>query len=172
MEDPDIYDAETVKDMIVKTDPNFYLVDAQDPRETYKILWYRLSQSGRRCKVDILLPGPQYLDIPFVPREDITYTKRSRTPLMPLLTLILMKLKGWEDHRTDHRARMREKADQDVRDIAELLYIALQKGQLLQFEDEAHLWSEWFWERGQERIREYMHRWPCTIEIWMEVFVF
>jgi len=170
MEDPEEWDAEHIKELIVQSDPNFYLVDARNPDDHWKVLWYNIEQSGRHCKVDILLPGPEHLDIPYIPDRDIYLTRLSQTPLVPLLTLILLKLKGWADHKVDHRIRMREKVEQDEEDIEHLLQIARRKGNQLQCADEEHLWEDWFWEESNERMNEYMDEWPETIDDWSYVF--
>ncbi|KAG6812352.1 hypothetical protein H0H92_003252 [Tricholoma furcatifolium] len=116
-------DPEEIKRLISNSNHNFYLVSSTNPRNTYKILWFRLSV-GRSCKVDILVPG--ILSIPKIPAERRLCVKNFRNiPLAPFLVVLLLKLRAWTDHRVDRRSRMRLKAPIDVRDIEELLEIGV-----------------------------------------------
>ncbi|KAI0752474.1 hypothetical protein C8Q80DRAFT_1351008 [Daedaleopsis nitida] len=118
-------DQESLKRMLVEQDSLFYLVPSKNPRATYEVLWYSLSDSTSRyygslralydChKVDILNPGVMNI---------------------PLLPQLLLKLQAWSDHRASHRANMRAKQHVDVRDIDLLLDIAVRKAVRIRAED-------------------------------------
>ncbi|KAI0752461.1 hypothetical protein C8Q80DRAFT_1267008 [Daedaleopsis nitida] len=126
-----LYDQETLKRILVREDPHFYLVSSKNPRATYKVLWYSLATRSYRyplptidCKVDILIPG--VLDVPDVPLPRVLTL--SGLPVMPLVPQLLLKLQGWSDHRLSHRSDMQAKQYVDIRDIDALLEIALEKG--------------------------------------------
>ncbi|KAJ3548212.1 hypothetical protein NMY22_g1339 [Coprinellus aureogranulatus] len=170
MEDPDDYDVEDIKQSLVDTDDNFFLVPAGNPRDTFKVLWYRLPRrngSQKRCKVDILLPGPEFLSIPRLDSEEIYYTQRSRMPLIPLLTLILLKVRGWSNHRSDHRQRMQDKVPQDEEDLEEMLEIAKNKN--ARVENEEGLWEDWFSEEAMEWVSEYIDEFPLSEYDWADI---
>lgn len=170
MEDPDDFDVEDIKESVVATDDDFYLVPARNPMETYKVLWYRLPRRNdvqMHCKVDILLPGPSTLSIPRLHADEIHYTIRSRTPLIPLLTLLLLKLRGWSDHRSDHRQRMQDKVPQDEDDLDEMLSLAKNKN--ARMEDEEGLWEDWFVEEAREWVAEYTEEFPYSECDWAEL---
>ncbi|KAH6885692.1 hypothetical protein BKA70DRAFT_1123753, partial [Coprinopsis sp. MPI-PUGE-AT-0042] len=96
------YDPEYVKYQLTCSNNRFFLVDSRDPHANYRILYFRLGgpDSRRRCKVDILVPG--LLSIPNIPPADFTYAaNHPRIPLVPMVTLILLKLRGWWDHWND-----------------------------------------------------------------------
>ncbi|KAJ2924489.1 hypothetical protein H1R20_g12594, partial [Candolleomyces eurysporus] len=192
MDDSGAHDAQYFKDLIVQADPNFYLVAARNPEDTYRVLWYRIPRragSGlaaslsasnddnntRHCKVDILLPGPEPLTIPFIPQDRINYPPMNtvrrgahRIPLMPFLTLVLLKVRGWSDHRIDHRRRMRDKVAQDEDDVDSLLELAIEKYST-RVEDEADLWEEWFVDEAEYWVDEYAEEWRDSEPAWSEI---
>ncbi|KAF5328929.1 hypothetical protein D9758_016816 [Tetrapyrgos nigripes] len=148
---------EVLKNKLIELDSRFYTVASKDPYATYRVLWFRipsptstssltsssyaaysslysLRSRDRSCKVDLLLPG--VMNIPFVPKESIyrtPSTTRSSSanldplPLMPFLPLLLLKLQAWQDHGESPKSWMREKQPIDVRDITQLLEIAVTK---------------------------------------------
>ncbi|EAU82993.1 hypothetical protein CC1G_09255 [Coprinopsis cinerea okayama7 len=163
-EEQDI-DPEELKYILVSADDNFYLVDSRDPNADYRVLWYRLRGHDRRCKVDILVPG--LLSIPEFDETEINRTDSPQgLPLMPLLTLILLKLRGWSDHRQDDRHWMQAKVPEDEGDIAELLQIASEEYGL-SVADEEHWWPDWFVDESKERMAEFVDEWPEIAEEWM-----
>lgn len=188
MDDSEEHDAEYFKALIVQTDPNFYLVPARNPEDTFQVLWYRLPRRGRtetassnnasmrQCKVDILLPGPEHLSIPFIPPDRISHPPRrgdaplnhDRIPLVPFLTLVLLKVRGWSDHRVDHRQRMRDKVFQDEEDLESLLELAIDKYSS-RVEDEVDLWEDWFVEESELWVDEYVEEWRDSASAWSEM---
>ncbi|KAI0041112.1 hypothetical protein FA95DRAFT_1565719 [Auriscalpium vulgare] len=145
----DMYSQEDVKRMIVADDATYYLVASTNWRNSYKILWTRIpDRRGVTCKVDILVPPT--LTIPTIAPLHIVWVRD--VPIMPLFTLILMKLKGWEDHRvaTFRRPDLRAKQHVDVEDIKELLDIAAKRGE--KGEDESWL-TYGFLSAGKVRVR-------------------
>lgn len=125
------YPQEQLKQILVSTDPTFYLVSSKDPSATYKVLWYRFGSYRARystiCKVDILQPG--IMNIPDVPTQHIETIKG--LSVMPLTLLLFMKLQGWTDHRDSPKAHMRPKQHNDLRDLSELLDIAVERGEVM-----------------------------------------
>ncbi|KAI0703897.1 hypothetical protein C8T65DRAFT_654564 [Cerioporus squamosus] len=133
------HDQEELKQLLVDSDSDFYLVPSRNPSAAYSVLWCRLpshtsrrggrgrgrGRAQRRCKVDILVPG--VLNIPDVPRRRVRMI--SGLPAMPLIPLLLLKLQGWSDHRDSPRADMQEKQYVDAEDIMELLEIAVERNQ-------------------------------------------
>ncbi|KAF5334805.1 hypothetical protein D9611_012904 [Ephemerocybe angulata] len=94
--DDEHFDTEVIKRLIVGRNSNFYLVPARNPHDTFKVLWYRVGPR-KKCKVDILLPGPELLSIPYIAAENLHYTRNSGMPLLPFLTLVLLKKPGKPD---------------------------------------------------------------------------
>jgi hypothetical protein len=201
MDDSGLHDAEYFKELIVHADSNFYLVPARNPQDTYKVLWYRIPprrgtgsgpeaasssapnedgsapapDNARHCKVDILLPGPEPLSIPFIPQDRIKYPQPDtvtisarRIPLIPFLTLVLLKVRGWADHRIDHREWTRNKVAQDERDVDRLLELAIQRYST-RVEDEADLWEEWFIDEAEFWVDEYVEEWRESESAWSEI---
>lgn len=158
-------DPEDIKDIIESYDNNFYLVPSANPANTYRILWYALPRE-RTCKVDILVPG--LLSIPRIPVRRIVYQDPfPDIPVMPFLALLLLKLRGWTDHRADSRQYMLDKVPVDEEDIEELLSLAVE-------EYEVHLRSEkwlpaWFVQEARERVEEYIEESPDSREFWSEI---
>ena len=123
------YSQETLKEILVREDSNFYLVRSKNWRATYRVLWYRLSANtyprpSVDCKVDILIPG--ILNIPNVPQERVRTIEG--LPVMPMIPQLLLKLQGWSDHRASSRSDMQLKQYVDVDDIDQLLAIAVDEG--------------------------------------------
>nr|VWP02637.1 Candidapepsin-7 (EC (ACP 7) (Aspartate protease 7) (Secreted aspartic protease 7) [Ganoderma boninense] len=123
------YTQERLKEILVREDSSFYLVRSKNWRATYRVLWHRLSSAtyprpSVDCKVDILIPG--ILNIPNVPREHVRTL--SGLPVMPMIPQLLLKVQGWSDHRASPRTDMQLKQHVDVRDIDQLLAIAVDEG--------------------------------------------
>ncbi|KAH6865350.1 hypothetical protein BKA70DRAFT_1509729 [Coprinopsis sp. MPI-PUGE-AT-0042] len=92
----------------------------------------------RRYKVDILVPGqlsiPPLTPLDYVYPPDPFHPTAKSIPVMPLLTLIVLKLPGWMDHRYDSRPWTGAKVAQDAVDIREMLWLAA----------EEYGWTAWF----------------------------
>ncbi|KAJ4470243.1 hypothetical protein J3R30DRAFT_3301493 [Lentinula aciculospora] len=127
------YTQEQLKDLLVQKDHRFYLIASKDPLATYRVLWFRLSGYRRSCKVDLLLPGimniPYWrysLNVVLISSPSSTYSSADY-PLMPFLSLLLLKLQAWQDHGESPKMFMQQKQPTDVQDIKELLQLAEQK---------------------------------------------
>jgi hypothetical protein len=87
-------------------------------------------------------------------------------PVMPLLGVILFKLRGWDDHRNDIYADKRVKQFVDVRDIDQLLDIAIEDGYHLRKEK----WMpQSFQDKSRLRLQTYIAMHPETEERWKEL---
>ena len=146
--------------MLTNGNDKFFLVPSRNRRANYEVLWFELRAANRRrrrraCKVDILTPG--LLDIPHVPRRRIMNIncpdETFPLPVMPILPLLMLKLKGWTDHRDSHREDFREKQYVDVDDIEELLPIVLNWNTEL---SDLSWVSREFKESAQRRVYEYL----------------
>ncbi|KAF8647238.1 hypothetical protein AX16_006830, partial [Volvariella volvacea WC 439] len=173
---------ERIKTQIVSTNPSkYYLVNSANPQNTYRILWSKLSSDAgtssisstateRSCKVDILVPG--LLSIPQIPSAQITYTPAHPTlPVIPLLALILLKLRGWDDHKGDYRQRMIDKTAVDEGDIEELLRIAVRRGgggKPISVPGERWL-PRWFVREATNRVEYFVEEKPETKDHWMRL---
>ncbi|KZT08224.1 uncharacterized protein LAESUDRAFT_649859 [Laetiporus sulphureus 93-53] len=159
-------DTEDLKRILVNEDSRFFLVPSRNPRATYEVLWYTLpsgrNRRRRTCKVDILTPGGN-LDLPHVPRQHIK--REQQLPVMPLLPLLLTKLRGWTDHRDSHRQDMQDKQWVDVEDIDELLAITCNTRTHIT-KDNLRWLPEDFVAASQERALEYVEEYPNSALYW------
>jgi len=96
-------------------------------------------------------------------------------PLMPFLPLLLLKLQAWQDHGESPKAYMREKQPTDVRDITELLNLAVTKysgavsrKQTLLEKERAWL-PETFVRDGEKRVKKYIQLYPSSRSQWRTV---
>ncbi|KAI0061094.1 hypothetical protein BV25DRAFT_1826948 [Artomyces pyxidatus] len=142
---------EDVKELIVRRDRRFYLVNSTNPSATYRILWYHLP-SGRSVKVDILVPGFDNLDLPQIDDGLIAYWEN--VPVMPLFPLLLMKVQGWWHHRTSNRRDFKAKEGADIEDIAALLRVAQDRGEHLTHE--RGNWDQKFLDNGEFHVQKFM----------------
>jgi len=161
----DQYDQEQIKCLLISTDSNFFLVRSSIPRAPYKILFYTLSRRGF-CKVDILLPGT--MDIPTVPRSDITYTGVPDVPVMPVIAVLLLKLQGWMDHRDSERNDFQEKQHVDVDDIKEMLEIIRRDYGSKTLKSEGWM-PLWFVHAAKGRVEEFVEEFPDTRRHWWDI---
>ena len=165
-------DPEDIKDLLVSA-PEFHLVPSKNPNNTYRVLWFSLlttttNDSTTRCKVDILTPG--LLGIPPIPRQHRVFI--SDVPLIPLLPLIFLKLRGWTDHLASHHRRMQEKTWVDEEDIDEMLCLGVETYAARLEAEEAKGWMpEWFVEEGRMRAERYARAFPDSIGWWRRLGV-
>ena len=149
---------EEIKKRLVSADPLFFLVPSTNPRNTYKVLWYNLRATSsylpplHACKVDILVPG--ILNIPSMPKRYVVYAPITDIPVMPFITVLLLKLQGWADHRVSYRMDLRSKQHVDVRDIYELLRISARNKEM-HLRNESWL-PESFVTAGKRRVAEFV----------------
>jgi len=164
---------EEIKKRLVSANPLFFLVPSTNPRNTYKVLWYNLCATSfqrlplHACKVDILVPG--IMNIPAVPKDCIVYPVLNGVsiPTTPFITLLLLKLQGWADHRISRRMDLRMKQYVDVLDIYELLRAAASNAEM-------HLRNEsWlpksFVAAGKLRVARFMVAHPDSGVYWRQV---
>lgn len=160
---------EDIKQILVSAAPReFFLVPSKNKRKRYKVLWYRPGPRSRwQCKVDILVPGK--LSVPRLKEEDIVRLPGRRDlPLVPFITLTLLKLRGWCDHVDDERRYMREKAPVDQEDLNELLDIARRDGITLPESNRSYLpWQ--LKKKGQERVLRYIRSVPSSMWKWRAI---
>ncbi|KAH9835002.1 uncharacterized protein C8Q71DRAFT_812587 [Rhodofomes roseus] len=162
---------ERLKTVLSEANPSFYLIDSKDPTATYKVLWCKLAritgEAERRCKVDILIPGVvTTLNIPPVPPEHIQ--TRDGIPVLPIISLLLLKLQGWDDHRNSPEGRMRAKQGLDVRDVRELLTIARRTRAHLRSDNMMWLPYEHI-RKAQDRVFQFTMHFPKTEQLWEHV---
>ncbi|KAJ7258379.1 hypothetical protein B0H12DRAFT_1049034 [Mycena haematopus] len=163
----DTHTQEALKAILVANDSHFYTVASKDPFATYRVLWYRLTGYRRSCKVDVLSPG--IMNIPPVPLPRVTYRKsRSDLPLMPFLPLLLLKLQAWMDHRAAAKFYLWEKQHVDVRDIDELLELAVEKYDVNIKQDTKWL-PESFLKAAVTRVKAYVKSFPDSAEHWRDI---
>ena len=87
---------------------------------------------------------------------------------MPLIPLLLLKLQGWDDHRSAARADLQQKQYVDIRDVSQLLQIAVTRGETLQGE------LEWlptkFVNAGRARLAKYLQTLrPTNAGSWKQI---
>ncbi|RDB27110.1 hypothetical protein Hypma_004623 [Hypsizygus marmoreus] len=168
----DTADPEYIKRLLYNKDQRFLLRPSANPQNTYQVLYYQLPRPPsdlhmRTCKVDILTPG--IISIPNIPLERIVYHETHHDiPVIPLLALLLLKLRGWTDRRADSRPQVREKATQDAVDIGYLLELVAARMY------EPHLLTEtwmprWFVDEGRERVQQFVQLWGGTASIWFDM---
>lgn len=158
---------EELKTMLAASDSRFYLVRSQDPFSTFKVVWFRLGSESslqnfsRRCKVDILLPG--VMNIPFPIPTDIVQIGTPHLPLIPFLSLLLLKLQGWIDHQAAQKTHHQAKQVVDERDIKELLEIGtkLPAGSLRRSPGDERLIA-----LSPDRISRFLRQFPDTAHQW------
>ncbi|KAF8631096.1 hypothetical protein AX17_005141 [Amanita inopinata Kibby_2008] len=157
-------DPEDIKRMLFEEHDRFTLVDAANPRDTYKVLWYILCWRPRvECKVDIVVPG--IMKIPRIRRSHISRPYTYDIPVMPFFPLLILKLQGWHDHCKDYRSRMRAKIPQDETDLDQLLDM-LDDGDHL---DNYRWLPDSFLQRARTFVREYVDEFPGTARSWRSI---
>jgi hypothetical protein len=106
----------------VANDSNFYTIASRALFATYHVLWYRLPGFHHFSKIEVLLPEIM-TSLQWLPR--VAY-RRSRSG-MPLMSLLLLKLQAWMDHRAPDKFYPWQNQHIDTRDIGELLELAVEK---------------------------------------------
>ena len=165
-------DLEGLKRSIANKDRRFYLVGSKNRYATYKILWYRGTDTtayyglSSSCKVDLLKPG--VLDIPSVPTKELYRAKNyDNIRVMPFMPLFLLKVQAWVHHRASTKMHFREKVPQDVVDIEELLTIAIRKGYKLK--DVQGWLSTWNQTVGRTHVGQYKREHPSSANSWVTI---
>lgn len=157
------HEEESIKRFIAADDPAFYLVSSTNPRNFYKIVWYRYpGRPGLAIKIDVLIPPT--MSIPFVESDLIVI--RNLLPLMPLLPQLLLKLQCWDDHRLSRYSDKRLKQYVDAQDVRELLIVANKRG--VRVGSEKWL-SAIFKMQGERRVKSYVAQYPDTRGAWSRI---
>ncbi|KAF9261313.1 hypothetical protein L218DRAFT_980962 [Marasmius fiardii PR-910] len=173
-----VWTQEELKRRVVAADPNFYTVASRGRYAGHRVLWYRFPSSrsaliyprsssvnGRRCKVDLLLPG--IMNIPPIPTSRIHYKDgRGSKPLMPFLPLLLLRLQGWEDHGESPKHWMRAKQSIDVADIVELLNLAEIKYPDVNLQNDEVWLPVSFVDEAKRRVGLFIAKYTSTRERW------
>jgi len=166
---------EQLKRQVVNLNPRFYLIDARDPRATYKVLWYRISDTSStysslssyshkytvKIKVDLLLPG--VMDIPLFPSSKITQI--NGLPAAPLVLVLLLKLQAWSQHRASIESRFVAKQYTDHSDIKTLLPIAIRRGVIVLPQRDRYL-SQDMIRNAESRVAEHVRAYPNCRNDW------
>ncbi|KAI0321527.1 hypothetical protein OF83DRAFT_1020137, partial [Amylostereum chailletii] len=152
---------------LLAVDPAYTFKSSTNPRNTYKIVWYRMpGRSYVEIKVDVLVPP--IMDIPWVPASRSVWFQNKTLPSMPFFPLLLLKLQAWDDHRNAsfRRPDLREKQHVDVQDIDQLLVIAARKG--VHRKDSGWLPAT-FISEGERRVRSYTIAYPASLRPWAAI---
>ncbi|KAK7038868.1 hypothetical protein VNI00_010498 [Paramarasmius palmivorus] len=163
-------DIEYIKQLVVSRNPTrFFLEESIYPNKTYKKLYYRLG-NGRRCKVDVLHPGrASKLKIPTIHKRLVEYPEPyGDIPVMPILPLLLMKLKGWVDHRRSSKPYEQKKVGQDVGDIDGLLEIVVDEYGV-EMDSEGSWLPRKFVRASKKRVGEYVNKFPRSAQRWRKI---
>lgn len=161
---------EDLKAAIAHLDPvHFYLIPSRKPGATYKVLYYRITDSSTvhtvltSCKVDLVFPGT--LQLPDLPKAHINWDEG--LPLIPFSLLLLQKLQGWYHHRISEEELKRLKQRTDAKDVEGLLElsgtVSLQSSRPW---SDRKLFSEELEELSRQRVRLYCSMYPEWTEIW------
>ena len=145
-------------------DPGFELRLSANPSNTYRIVWYR-DTTGLQVKVDVL--HRPVMDIPWIPEGRFEWFKNKALPVMPLLPLLLMRLKTWDDHRNSPYENVQEKQHTDVKDLRQLLAIAIKErsNYAVQRKD-AHWLPNSFVTASEGRLRNLKSLYPDMNDQW------
>ncbi|KAF8996749.1 hypothetical protein BDQ17DRAFT_1198196, partial [Cyathus striatus] len=159
-----------IQDLIVANDARFFLKMPKDPKNVYRILWFRRRRK-RECKVDILIPG--IMSLPDLGEEAEEIEKERITlPVLPFPIVLLQKLQGWSDHRVAPEGFKRKKQSQDMGDVRKLL----ESREVNKFVSSSpvlsDVWSNPTWfpgdfeEVSRRRVRLYCHYFPRMTGVW------
>lgn len=155
-------DVEAKKRLLVRFNPQFYLLPSQNPNATYRVLWYATLR-GARVKVDILQPG--VMSVPYFGPDKVAWIKKRfagcSPPVAPLEVVLLLKLQGWDDHLQSNVAHRHEKHHTDVVHIYDLLRIGSYSGQL----NFSYLPAD-FIQRAQDRVYSFVQAYPDSKDAW------
>lgn len=156
----------------MSVNPLFFLVPSTNPRNTYKVLWYNLRPHSilpsHACKVDILIPG--ILNIPTVPKQSVISSHingHGLVPVMPFIALLLLKLQGWDDHRTSRWFNLQIKEYVDARDINELLQMVVRDKEI-DVRKEGWLPPS-FVRAGKLRATAFIREYPSSSVYWKQI---
>ncbi|KAF8970335.1 hypothetical protein BDZ97DRAFT_1652612 [Flammula alnicola] len=172
-----------IKDLVVSSDPNFFLVASRVVGATHRVLWYTLTPPSSKpkhaetCKVDILIPS--LLNITRIPNSELHFDPStsfvSYLPAVPFSTLLMLKLRAWADHSLPTASKvMHDRIPQDEDDIEELLRIGITLGSKgvvrIGPEGDADRWilGALQLERCERAVADYVKKWPRTADGWRD----
>ncbi|KIM42091.1 hypothetical protein M413DRAFT_126473 [Hebeloma cylindrosporum] len=173
---------EELKALIARSRPrDFYLKDAKNPGDTYKILIFRPSPSinyparsqeeiikraDPECKIDILTPGTMHL-----PQLETSYIHWvAEIPLVPFSLLLVQKLQGWDDNRNAEEPFRRYRQHKDAKDVKALLGLKEFVNVLIQTGRDGwtntELFSEEFQQLTKERVEGFARVFASSAKQW------
>ncbi|EKM57340.1 uncharacterized protein PHACADRAFT_255052, partial [Phanerochaete carnosa HHB-10118-sp] len=104
------------------------------------------------------------MNIPAVPTASVL--RIDELPVMPLIPLILLKLQAWEDHLLASKFYLRVKHYTDAADLAQLLPIAIRRGNSIRQES----WiPETFVAAARKRLEVYLVWYPTQARQWEQI---
>lgn len=102
--------------------------------------------------MDILVPGSATtLNLPHIPPSEVVQI--NGVAVVSLSALLLLKLKGWDDHRNSERVDYQMKARVDAYDLSEMLQLAV--AARASVHDVMGWLDEVFLEKSAERVGEF-----------------
>lgn len=89
-------------------------------------------------------------------------------PLIPLIVLLLLKVRAWSEHRVDPNRTKQQKVKFDESDIRELMDLGV--NEYLVRAGQVKSWVGWEWidEMGVY-IKEYVEKYPKSMAMWEEM---
>ncbi|KAL0062607.1 hypothetical protein AAF712_010541 [Marasmius tenuissimus] len=164
--------AEQVKIAIRREDSRFYRVRAKSPGAKYTPFWFWFSDDPQApdfthsIKVDVVPFDIKDFRVPQVPVQSLVRRTVFRWRghehgfwLVPPPALLIMKLKGWHDHRLSSKHWIREKTPTDIVDIQALLTV-VENGQHTLTSHQQSWFPVWLIRQGRERAREFLDNNP------------
>ncbi|KAF4575386.1 hypothetical protein EYR40_004869 [Pleurotus pulmonarius] len=156
-------DREELKETFVQRNKHFFKVASKNPRATYTVLWYELSDE-RNCKVDLLGLGDMRL--PDIPRYAPYYVPGyHEIPLLPLIPLLFLKLIGWSNRAKSKLPHWRRKVPNDEDDIQRLLDIAIRRPDIGRLSSVPWI-TDAFRRRARARIDRFVQMYPDSMASW------
>ena len=155
---------EALKRSIIATDGRFFLVDSVNPQASYKVLWYQIpNTTSKRCKIDLL--KPEELTVPFVPTDKLYGVKDyDNIRLMPFIPVLFLKVQAWRHHNLSDKQHFIAKIPQDVRDINEMLDIAVRSG--YKFRDVQNWLPGWIQDVGRRHVEQFKREHQSSVNSW------
>ncbi|KAL0565941.1 hypothetical protein V5O48_016079 [Marasmius crinis-equi] len=160
-------DAEALKKEIEERDGRFYRVKARTPGANYCPLWFSFSSPPdltRSIKIYLVPSGVDgsTLRVPHIPTNRLRPINIDSTSpnlsLIPFIPLLIMKPKGWHDHRVSRKPYMRRKLPKDVEDVSMLIIEAVRHRQTVSATQS--YFPAWFIGRGKKDARWFLRKNP------------
>jgi hypothetical protein len=161
------WNVEYIKRLLVENDSDHFILMKPHPvkgipPKRFKKLYYKLpsgDDSNRICKVDLVFCTTRIISISNFPVQVLSY--RQNIPVAPPLTLLALKLKGWElrPNREERPDLWKKHVYTDPEDIEQLLVIASREGEHL---SKVQWWPRWFKKEAQRRAKDFVEAHPRT----------